>query len=129
MSDKKYHEAESLKEAMWKNFYREEDKWESTAEAEFLEAKGGQPRHWFQLGFSAGLDAVVKADPVPQEMSAREYHLIKRRMCKNCPVCPLNEAAINLFIDCKRFEREFPNEAVAIVEKWAREHSEERSEE
>lgn len=62
-------------------------------------------------------------------MTASEYHLIKRRMCKNCPVCPLNEAAINLFIDCKRFEREYPEKAVALVKNWAMEHPEERSEE
>lgn len=74
------------------------------------------------------IDAIRDISTIPQEMSAREYHLIKRRMCKNCPVCPLNEAAINLFIDCKRFEREYPEKAVALVENWAEEHPEERSE-
>lgn len=75
------------------------------------------------------VDIVEGISAVPHEMSAREYHLIKRRMCKNCPVCPLNEAAINLFIDCKRFEREYPEKAVGLVKNWAREHPEERSEE
>ena len=76
------------------------------------------------MEFAVSVKDINRISPVPHEMSAVEYHLIKRRMCKNCPVCPLNEAAINLFIDCKRFEREFPNEAVTIVEKWAREHPE-----
>lgn len=132
MSDKKYHEAESLKEAMWKNFYREEDKWESTAEAEFLEAKGGQPRHWFQLGFSAGLDAVVKADPVPQEMSAREYLQTMRPICedgRNCGKCPLSYNNNGAGINCQDYAAYYPEEAVAIVEAWAREHPEERSKE
>ena len=121
MSDKRYLESESLKEAMWKNFYKEEDKWECTPEANFLEADGGEPRHWFQLGFSAGLDAVVSADAVPQEMSARELLLTEERMIREDADAYREYAPLawNRKVD----------EAVAYAERWAREHPEERSEE
>lgn len=121
MSDKKYHEAESLKEAMWKNFYKEEDKWEGMPEADFLDVHGGCPRHWFQLGFSAGLDAVVKADPVPHEMTAGEFVRALFRLTND-----FNDERWDVF--CRYQQATTPDEAVAIVEAWAREHPKERSE-
>jgi hypothetical protein len=134
MSDKRYLESESLKEAMWKNFYKEEDKWERTPEADFLDVHGGCPRHWFQLGFSAGLDAVVKADAVPHEMSAREYLYHRNRICHAryaerqdddeflCEKCVLKEAC------APSGEAAEISKSIAIVEKWAQEHPERRSE-
>ena len=97
--------------------------------ADGVEGIVNAPRNSYGEDLRDVLDAISDIPAVPHEMSAKEYHLIKRRMCKNCPVCPLNEAAINLFIDCKRFEREYPEKAVALVENWAKEHPEERSEE
>lgn len=120
--NKKYFESESLKDAMWKNFYKEEDKWESIPEANFLE-NGGVPRHWFQLGFGAGLDAVVRADPVPREMSAKEFGRAMLRLRKE------RAATVDNLITYLNLEDAVKgrnvDEAVAIVEKWAREHPEE----
>jgi hypothetical protein len=122
MSDKKYLEAESLKEAMWKNFYKEEDKWEGMPEAEFLDVHGGCPRHWFQLGFSAGLDAVVKAEPVPHEMSAREYvDALERMFVEDHQVY---DEWYDVMLADDGDVRETRHKAVAFVEAWAREHPE-----
>ena len=114
MSEKKYLEAESLKETMWKNFYAEEDKWESMPEVDFLDVHGGCPRHWFQLGFGVALDAVVKADAVPQEMSAREYEEAFHRIAY--------EDVETYRVWWEAIHDEDWGRAVAIVEEWAKEH-------
>lgn len=120
---KEYIESESLKDAMWKNFYKEEDKWEGIPEAEFLDVHGGCPRHWFQLGFGVALDAVVKADPVPHEMSAREYSQQRIRMCNAYGYCSVTCPLHNVEAGCREFEP-ITKEAEDIVEKWAKEHPE-----
>lgn len=68
---------------------------------------------------------------VPHEMTAREYLMVRTRMCykyEACEGCPLN--IINEKYNCLCFEVESqsPEEAVAVVEAWAHEHPEERSE-
>ena len=66
--------------------------------------------------------------PIPHEMTAVEYAHHHGRMCSKahifCNNCPIYSANY----DCVEFERDYPEEAVAIVEKWAKEHPE-RSEE
>lgn len=68
---------------------------------------------------------------VPHEMSTREYLAAEQRMCfdenvgkRNCLTCPLSSRINPARIDCGDYKRENPEEAVAIVEKWAREHPE-----
>lgn len=69
---------------------------------------------------------------VPQEMSAREYLKARERLCAErlsnygCNGCPMLK---HKGCDCETIEDNHPDEAIAIVEEWAREHPEERSEE
>lgn len=61
-------------------------------------------------------------------MEAVEYFKEKSRMtkkcikisCADCPLCLSNNGK---HMPCRQFEREFPEETVAIVEKWSKEHS------
>lgn len=49
----------------------------------------------------------------------REYGVCNGVMCSNCPFADTNNGK-NL--DCTDFEAEYPEEAIAIIEKWAAEH-------
>lgn len=69
---------------------------------------------------------------VPHEMSAREYIRQQYRMCMTqsdgakCEGCPLSPSVTGEY--CDTYEVLYPEQAVSIVEKWAKEHPEERSE-
>lgn len=59
-----------------------------------------------------------------KEMTAVEYLKEKRRMCrtiKRCDNCPMNSVVNNENM-CAWIELKNPEEAVAIVQKWAEEH-------
>lgn len=75
---------------------------------------------------------MTQSEEKPHEMSAREYLMARTRMCykyEACEGCPLN--IINEKYNCLCFsvESQSQEEAVAVVEKWAQKHPEERSEE
>lgn len=60
-------------------------------------------------------------------MNAVEYLKQKRRItngCKgsSCPQCPFDSGNNRRHIYCAEFEQNYPQEAVSIVEKWAKEH-------
>ena len=67
-------------------------------------------------------------------MDAVKYFKEKRRMLNslgridgicmgvNCSRCPLSGENNGTKLTCRYFEAEYPEEAVAIVEKWAAEH-------
>lgn len=57
-------------------------------------------------------------------MKAVDYLKEKVRMCKSyeCPECPLSMRKNNYKIDCVNFIKSYPEQAVAIVEKWAKEN-------
>ena len=78
------------------------------------------------------LDELENLSPaVPQEMSAVEFFAEYRRMCEyigRCATCPFMEIAVAPRTPCRYLAYAYPEKAVAIVEKWAREHPE-RSEE
>lgn len=66
-----------------------------------------------------------------QEMSAVEYLRTMRLICedgRNCGKCPLSYNNNGAGINCQDYAAYHPDEAVAIVEAWAKEHPE-RSEE
>ena len=93
-------------------------------------------------GWSSGAEEVVSVEyiesipPVKQPMSAVEYFKEKARMkatlleeCKKrvqCrePNCHRCQWSYRDRVPSGNFEREFPNEAVAIVEEWAKGHPE-----
>lgn len=61
------------------------------------------------------------------------YFAEKRRMIKkhryicelkilNCDDCPLNWSKNGMDIECSKLERNFPEKAIAIVQKWSDEH-------
>ena len=59
-----------------------------------------------------------------KEMTAVEYLKEKRRMCRTikwCDNCPMNSVVNNENM-CAWIELKNPEEAVAIVQKWAEEH-------
>ena len=59
-----------------------------------------------------------------KEMTAIEYLKEKRRMCRTikwCDNCPMNSVVNNENM-CAWIELKNPEEAVAIVQKWAEEH-------
>lgn len=71
----------------------------------------------------ADIDAIPAFEP---PMSAVEYARHHGRMCSKshfifCNGCPL----YSINYDCVEFERDHPEEAIAIVKKWAEEHPEE----
>jgi hypothetical protein len=79
----------------------------------------------------ADIDEKVDAiSAVPREMSAREYAKARGKMChsfRHCGNgCPIYEALYDWggsdTFSCAEFEAERPEEAVAFVEAWAREH-------
>ena len=57
-------------------------------------------------------------------MKAVDYLKEKVRMCKSyeCPECPLSMRKNNYKIDCVNFIKSYPEEAVELVEKWAKEN-------
>ena len=58
-------------------------------------------------------------------MNAVEFLKVKARMCRayNCNKCDLYHAAhMEDHSGCTGFEKEFPEKAVEIVERWAREN-------
>ena len=60
-----------------------------------------------------------------KEMTAVEYFKAKARLtanCKICAGCPLNFSKNGREVFCREFEMEYPEEAVAIIQKWAEEH-------
>lgn len=58
------------------------------------------------------------------EMTALEFLKEKKRMCKSygmfCAGCKIYRKKGGCF--CEEFIRDFPEEAIAIVEKWSKEH-------
>lgn len=74
---------------------------------------------------------VADAPAVPQEMTAREFVIAHHRMCQSkmecveCRIChddgEPRSCAVLMGLN--------PDDTVAVVEQWAREHPEERSEE
>lgn len=61
-----------------------------------------------------------------KELSAKEYFNIKNRMTKRCQIkrsdCPLSINRNNKCCGCNTFESECTDEAIAVVEKWIKEH-------
>lgn len=55
-------------------------------------------------------------------MDAVEFLKEKERMCSKCGVCPADKQNNGFDMDCDSLEVEKPEEFVAIVEKWSREH-------
>lgn len=77
------------------------------------------------------LALIDDAPAVPREMSAVEYLRTMRSICedgRNCGKCPLSYNNNGAGINCQDYAAYHPEEAVAIVEAWAKEHPE-RSEE
>lgn len=77
------------------------------------------------------ISELKKIPAVPHEMTAREYLKTMRPICedgRNCGKCPLSYNNNGAGINCQDYAAYYPEEAVATVEKWAREHLEERSE-
>lgn len=59
------------------------------------------------------------------EMTAIEFLKAKNRMCKNhtmCGDCQIWSARHDKSRDCRFFIYDYPEEVVAIVEKWAKEN-------
>lgn len=100
-------------------------------------AAGPDADEEFSADFLDGVKTVLymlSTEPaVQQEMSAREYAKAKWQMCKsafyceNCPMIVWRD--LDDSRSCSEWAAKYPEKAVAIVEKWAREHPEERSEE
>lgn len=99
--------------------------------ADGVEGIVNAPRNSYGEDLRDVLDAISDIPAVPHEMTAREYLMVRTRMCykyESCEGCPLN--IINEKYNCLCFsvESQSQEEAVAIVEEWAREHPEKRSE-
>lgn len=86
------------------------------------------------------IDDIVDAIPAVQhEMTARELFSVRDRMCNSnyngghmtpaCKTCPLWRDNNGHDMYCGTLMTLRPLDFVALVEKWAREHPEERSEE
>lgn len=72
------------------------------------------------------ISELKKIPAVPQEMSAREYLQTMRPICedgRNCGKCPLSYNNNGKGINCQDYAAYYPKEAVATVERWARERS------
>jgi ssDNA-binding Zn-finger/Zn-ribbon topoisomerase 1 len=81
---------------------------------------------------TAHTEEEARAVAVPQEMSVREYVRERDRMCAHhnafcddCPVLPERMEGEKVLHNCPIWTMRDPEKAVAIVEKWAREHPEE----
>ena len=91
--------------------------------AEWFETEDGEV-------LAVDMDDVDDIPAVPQEMSAREYLNARWLMClmydncKGCPFCESWEDFSEKPILCYSHERMDSDGAVAVVEKWAREHPE-----
>ena len=79
---------------------------------------------------------LLKLEPFPQEMSAREYVIARRRLCNahlnavvQCADDFVTRCAGCLIEDYCEGAKGDVGEEIAIIEKWAREHPEKRSEE
>lgn len=57
-------------------------------------------------------------------MDAIKFLKEQVRMCENsdCSTCELHKNNNKTNVSCYRLANEYPNEAVAIVEKWSKEH-------
>ena len=59
-------------------------------------------------------------------MNAVDYLKVKGRMTKDCTInctkCPFDDSNSSKHIDCMEFESKYPEQAVEIVEKWAKEN-------
>ena len=61
-------------------------------------------------------------------MNAVDYLKAKGRMTEGCGIyhcsekCPLNSSRNGLNISCNNFENNYPEKAIEIVEKWAKEN-------
>lgn len=58
-------------------------------------------------------------------MKAVDYLKTVKRMCNfytYCSKCPLGEAGNSDELDCGEYESDYPEKAVEIVEKWAKEN-------
>ena len=68
----------------------------------------------------------MSKENAPQEMAAVEYLKAKARMtCRciiNCSECGLSAINNHRGVECKIIEDVHPEEAVAIIQKWAEEH-------
>ena len=81
-------------------------------------------------------EKIIKSlSPVPQEMRAVEYLMVKQRMCfdenigkRNCVNCRLSSSINPLGIICDDYSTIYPAEAIAVVNEWVQEHPEERNE-
>lgn len=54
-----------------------------------------------------------------------KYFKERKRMtedCKYCVDCPLNLSNNGKRLSCGKFENNYPEKAIAIVEEWAKEH-------
>lgn len=76
---------------------------------------------------AVSVDDINDIPAVPQPMSAVEYARTFAQMCAShtCGKCPFHESEKFSSASCFKFEREYPEEAVTIVQKWAQEHHEE----
>ena len=77
------------------------------------------------------LDELEALSPVPQEMSAREFFEEYQRMCHTvdgCSDCPTIGIDKCTGFPCRYRAYLNPDKAIAVVEAWAKEHPEERSE-
>jgi len=68
--------------------------------------------------------AIMNVPAVEQPMSAVEYARSFAQMCGShtCGKCPFHESEKFSAVSCVKFEREYPEESVAIVQKWAAEN-------
>ena len=59
-------------------------------------------------------------------MDAVEFLKTKKRMCENfigtCVGCPIRDEKHRERISCDKYMRDYPVEAIAIIEKWLAEH-------
>lgn len=99
------------------------------AEALIYDLLDGEPAKdkWSDVG-----TRIADIPSAPHEMTAREFFEEYQRMCltvDGCGDCPIMGIDTCAGFPCRYRAYLNPDKAVAIVEKWAREHPEERSEE
>lgn len=78
----------------------------------------------FIKGFESYKEWLENLPAVPQTMGAAEYAKKFALMCgaQTCDKCPFLESERFNAKACVEFERQHPEEAVAIVQKWAAEN-------